>query len=134
MLSFIRMQHHILNARTHTHTKSRQECFKCYRFLLHVFWVIFVPFYLPCTRSLILSYPHQLSAKLFPLNLFVHTRDRDYNDRFFNSRFFLLLSFSFFHSILLLLLLLSSDVACFSQVNHKRNAFVVVKCMFYRAI
>lgn len=54
--------------------KRRQEFLKCYRFLLHVFWVIFSLLFAARTRSLILSYPHQL-AELFPLNLlFVYAR------------------------------------------------------------
>lgn len=53
-----------------------------------------------------------LSCQLFHFNLPVYKRDT--NDR---------IPYAFF-------LLLSYD----SQVNHKKNAFVVVKCIFYLAI
>lgn len=121
MLSFIRMQHtHSLTPNAvYEHSLSRQEFFKCYRFLLHVFWVMFFPFYLPRAIDHLFCHTHTNLPELFPLNLFfVYIRD-SYFFSFFSCFFFLP---SFVRRCL------------FSQVNHKKNAFAVVKCMFYRAI
>lgn len=74
---------------------SRQEFFKCYRFLLHVFWVYFFPFYFYRAHSItyfVIPTPTCRAISIKSLRVF----ERDYNDRFFI--FLFLFSSSFYLS------------------------------------
>lgn len=96
----------MLSSRMHSRMEYRLCVFKNFEMLSISVACLF--FLFGCT----LIFVKPLSCQLFHFNLPVYKRDT--NDR---------IPYAFFS-------LLSYD----SQVNHKKNAFVVVKCIFYLAI